>query len=279
MRGMDFDFDCIVVGAGPAGLSAALTLGRARRNVLVLDSDRPRNFAARAMHGVLGHDGLDPRALRATGAEELARYGIEVRAADVQHATAIDGGVELDGVRARTLILATGLIDATPDVPGFDAIYGISAHTCPYCDGWEHQDERIAVLAPAEAAEHLGPLLRQWSDDVVVVTEPIARFAHEDGRLTAIEFESGERLERDALFFHVGFTPRTELAAALGCELDERGFVIAGTDHVYAAGNCADPMQTVVMAIADGARAGVAVNVKLVGDGVYTRPAPAAARG
>ena len=264
---MDHEWDCIVVGAGPAGLSAALTLGRARRRVLVLDSGAPRNYAARAMHGVLGHDGLAPAALRAKGREELARYGIEVREADISDPAALEG--------ARTVILATGMLDDTPAIEGFDAIYGISAHTCPYCDGFEHADTRIAVLAPGDAADHLGMLLRQWSADVMVFRDGVARFHHTDGRLTALELAGGERVERDALFFHVGMQPRAALATALGCELTEAGFIVAApedrqtsVDGVYAAGNCADPMQNVVMAIADGARAGVAVNVRLVGEGV-----------
>jgi thioredoxin reductase len=275
---MDYEWDCIVVGGGPAGLSAALTLGRARRRVLVLDSGAPRNYAAREMHGVLGHDGLPPAQLRAKGREELERYGIEVREAEIEDPAALEG--------ARTVILATGMLDATPDVDGFDAIYGISAHTCPYCDGVEHADERIAVYALGDAAEHLGTLLRQWSPDVRVFGEDVVRFHHEDGRLTAVELADGELVERDALFFHVGMKPRAALATALGCELTEAGFVVAdpqdrrtSVDGVYAAGNCADPMQNVVMAIADGARAGVAVNVRLVGEGVFTRtPAPAPAR-
>jgi thioredoxin reductase len=290
------EWECIVIGAGPAGLSAALTLGRARRRVLVLDSGAPRNHAARAMHGVLGHDGLAPAELRAKGARELARYGIEVRATETAHARAIDGGFAVEGHEARTVILATGLLDETPAIPGFDEIYGVSAHTCPYCDGWEHRDERIAVLAPAAGA-HMGRLLRQWSPDVVVLTggepmddegltvpvvrEPIERFVSERGRLTAIELAGREPLERDALFFGVAMRPRTRIAAELGCELDEGGFVVARegmttVDGVYAAGNCADPMQNVPMAIADGARAGVAVNVRLLDAGATRRPAPAA---
>ena len=297
---MDFDWDCIVVGAGPAGLSAALMLGRARRRVLVLDSDEPRNFAAHAMHGVLGHDGLDPAALRAKGAEELSRYGIEVHAADVapERARTFDGGVEVAGETARALILATGLLDTTPAIEGFDAIFGISAHTCPYCDGWEHRDERIGVFAAvAGVAAHLGRMLRQWSGVVVVFTggagvdaaeeaalaelgvpvvrEPVERLAERDGRLTAVELEGRPPLERDALFFNAGFEPRTALAARLGCALDDRGFVIAAeqdrrtsVDRVYAAGNCADPMLNVPLSIADGVRAALAVNVRLVAEGV-----------
>ena len=289
------DFDCIVVGAGPAGLSAALTLGRARRRVLVLDSGKPRNYAAHAMHGVLGHDGLNPAVLRERGVEELGRYGIEVRRAEIADAGTIDGGVELDGLQARALILATGMLDTTPDVEGFDAIYGVSAHTCPYCDGWEHADQRLAVYVPAFAAAHMGGLLRQWSADVMVfsagvepedeaaldklgvevVTDPVERFVHTDGHLTAVEVAGREPIERDALFFHVAMEPRSALAVTLGCALEESGFITAApddrqtsVDRVYAAGNCADPMQNVVMAVADGARAGVAVNVRLVGEGV-----------
>jgi len=293
-------FDSIVVGAGPAGLSAALMLGRARRRVLVLDSGEYRNHAARHMHGVLGHDGLDPADLRAKGLEEIARYGVEVRRAAVDPATAaVDAdGVDIAGERARSLVIATGLVDDTPRVDGFDAIYGVSAHTCPYCDGWEHRDRRIAVLAPVERGDHLGHLLRQWSSDVAVVTdggegigpdeearladvgvpvlrERVTRFAHDDGRLTAIELEGREPLERDALFFFLAMRPRAELAAALGCELNEAGYVVAqpmtratSVDRVFAAGNVADPSQNVPMAIADGARAGAYINFQLVEEGV-----------
>jgi thioredoxin reductase len=271
------DFDCIVVGAGPAGLSAALTLGRARRSVLVLDSGSPRNHAARAMHGVLGHDGLSPAELRRRGIEEVARYGVEVRPHAVETARAIDGGFELDGISTRTVILATGLLDDTPPVDGFDAIYGVSAHTCPYCDGWEHRDERIAVYATGEAAAHLGPLLRQWSPDTIVLDPAdVRRFRHVDGRLTHIELTDGTAIERDALFFNVAMHPRVDLAQQLGCALTEHGFVESApfdrktsVGGVYAVGNCADPMLNVPMSIADGARAGVMINVALLeADGV-----------
>ena len=296
---MDIDWDCIVVGAGPAGLSAALTLGRARRRVLVLDSGAPRNFAAHAMHGVLGHDGLAPAALRARGVEELGRYGIAVRAAEPAQARSVAGGVELDGERARTAILATGLLDPTPAIDGFDAIYGTSAHTCPYCDGWEHRDQRIAVLAPVPGAgAHLGRLLRQWSGDVVVLTggrpgvdaaeeaalaaigvpverEPVERLAASDGRLTAIELTGRPPLDarravlpRRAPSRAPRSPPRWAARSARAASSPPAEDRQTTVDRVYAAGNCADPMQNVPMAIADGARAGVAVNVRLVGEGV-----------
>lgn len=303
------DWDCIVVGGGPAGLSAALMLGRSRRRVLVLDSGEPRNHAAREMHGVLGHDGLAPSELRSQGAEELGRYGIEVRSATVDTVQAIDGGIEVNGEGARTLIIATGLLDDTPDIDGFDDIYGVSAHTCPYCDGWEHADERIAVLAPTGNGAHMGRLLRQWSGDVIVLTDggpgvdpedeaalaevgvpvvrdPIARFASDAGRLHTIEF-AGDRepLAREALFFYLGWRPRTSLATTLGCELNEGGYVVADpttrqttVDRVYAVGNCTDPKHHVPLAIADGSMAGALVNFRLVEEGVLQPPAGAATR-
>src|SRR3982750_3659155 len=167
-------WDCIVVGAGPAGLNAALVLGRARRRVLVLDDGGPRNHATHEMHGVLGHDGLDPADLRARGRAELARYGVEVVSAEVQDAQLLDGVVRLRSARGadvgRTVLLATGMLDEVPDIPGFAAVWGTSAHTCPYCDGFEHRDQRLAVLAAGDRGEHLAVLLRQWSDDVVLLS-------------------------------------------------------------------------------------------------------------
>src|SRR4051794_28746797 len=213
-------WDCIIVGAGPAGLNAALVLGRARRKVLVLDSAQPRNYATHEMHGVLGHDGLDPADLRARGRAELARYGVEIVTATVDGAEVIGGGVRLLSARGtdigRTVLLATGMLDEVPDVAGFADVWGTSAHTCPYCDGFEHRDQRLAVLAAGERAEHLAIVLRQWSDDVVllsngphdlaaeqlmrvqalgipIVQTPVAALDSDaTGRLRRVRFDDGE---------------------------------------------------------------------------------------
>src|SRR3954454_23765937 len=127
-------WDCIIVGAGPAGLNAALVLGRARRRGLVLDSAQPRNYATREMHGVLAHDGLDPADLRARGRTELGRYGVEVVTAEVQAAEARDRTVRVTSSRGtdltRTVLLATGMLDEVPDIPGFADVWGTTAHTC-----------------------------------------------------------------------------------------------------------------------------------------------------
>ncbi len=289
-------WDCIVVGAGPAGLNAALVLGRARRRVLVLDHAEPRNAATHEMHGVLGHDGLDPAELRARGRAELRRYGVDVATVDVDDAELLDGTIRLTSARgtdvARTVLLATGMLDELPDVPGFTDVWGISAHTCPYCDGFEHRDERLAVLAAGARGEHLAVLLRQWSDDVVLlsngpheltdeqlarvqalgvaVTEtPVVGLDSADGRLGRVRLADGETLDRDALFFFVGWQLRTDLARTLGCALRDDGSVIVDADQVttvdrvYAAGNCAEPRALVPAAAGSGVTAAVAINARL----------------
>lgn len=290
-------WDCIIVGAGPAGLNAALVLGRTRRRVLVLDSAQPRNYATHEMHGVLGHDGLDPADLRARGRTELGRYGVEVVTAEVQEAEALDDTVRVTSScgadLTRTVLLATGMLDEVPDIPGFAEVWGTSAHTCPYCDGYEHRDERLAILAAGARGEHLAILLRQWSDDVVLLTngphgldgDQLARMqalgipivqtpvtamdSDEGGRLRHIHLDDGETLDRDALFFHIGWQFRNDLARRLGCQLNDNGSIAVDpsqattVDRVYAAGNCADPRALVPAAAGSGATAAVAINARL----------------
>jgi thioredoxin reductase len=171
--------DAIVIGGGSAGLSAALALGRARRRVLVLDGGEPRNAVAPHMHNVLGHDGRPPRELLAAGRAELERYGIEVRRAEVlgAEAAASDDGPRFsvataDGVLdARRLIVATGARDRLADVPGLSQQWGTGVVVCPYCDGWEVRDRPIAVLATGEGSLHHAQLLRQWTDDLVLLVD------------------------------------------------------------------------------------------------------------
>jgi len=296
-RAESMTWDCIIVGAGPAGLSAALVLGRARRRVVVLDSAQPRNYATHEMHGVLGHDGLDPADLRARGRAELAGYGVEVVRAEVQDAEVLDAVVRLSSTRGadvtRTVLLATGMLDEVPDIPGFAGVWGISAHTCPYCDGFEHRDERLAVPASAARGEHLAVLLRQWSGDVVLLsngphdlagdqvervhalgipiieTPVVALDGDDDGRLRRIRLEDGTTLDRDALFFYVGWQLRNDIARILSCRLRDDGSIAVDleqattVDRVYAAGNCAEPRALVPAATGDGVTAAVAINVRL----------------
>ena len=292
----DQSWDCIIVGAGPAGLNAALVLGRARRRVLVLDNGAPRNHATHEMHGVLGHDGLDPADLRARGRAELARYGVDVVTAEVRDAEVLDGAVRLTWATSadvtRTVILATGMLDEVPDIYGFAEVWGTSAHTCPYCDGFEHRDERLAVLGAGARGEHLAVLLHQWSHDVVwlsngphnlaagqlarvqalgvrVIETPVVGLDSDSGRLQQVRLGDGQALDRDALFFYIGWQLRTDLARALGCELRDDGSIVVDSDQattvdrVYAAGNSADPRALVPVAAGSGVAAAVAINARL----------------
>jgi len=166
-------YDVIIAGGGAAGLSAALTLGRARRRVLVIDSAEPRNRFAGHMHGVLGHDGLPPLELLAKGRRELENYGVTLTSGRVQGVADVVGGLQVtlaDGTveYTRSLLVASGIDDELPDLPGLAAHWGGAAFQCPYCHGWEVRDRRIGILATSDAAIHHALLLRQWTDKLTI---------------------------------------------------------------------------------------------------------------
>ena len=298
---MDQHWDAIVVGAGSAGLSAALMLGRARRRVLVLDGGAPRNAVAAHMHGVLGHDGLPPLELVARGRDEIATYGGEIRSARASGARLTSDGVIVtvgdEELRARRMIVATGLSDELPPIPGIQQHWGRGVVVCPYCDGWEHRDERIAVLATSPGSVNYAQLLRQWSDDVVFllgdVAEPaddelaaleargirverrgIRGIVADDDRLRGIELEDGAVLEIDVIFTHTAVTPNDALLRAVGAEVNEDGWPVidltgrTSVETVWAIGNLVNSGANVPVSIAAGAMAGAAVNMDLVFDDI-----------
>ena len=213
-------WDCIIVGGGPAGLSAALMLGRCRRRVLLCDVGGQRNLRSHAMHGYLTRDGVSPAEFLRLARAELGRYGtVECRELEIVEATREDGGFAVraaDGTRLRTrkLLLATGVIDELPALEGLDALYGTSVHHCPYCDAWEWRDRPLAAYGEGEAACGLALSLTFWSPDVLLCTggaelpdgaaarlaaagvkireEPVLRLEGKGGRLERIVFASGE---------------------------------------------------------------------------------------
>ena len=170
-------YDVIVIGAGPAGLSAALMLGRCRRRVLVCDTGKPRNAASRAMHGFLSRDGIAPADFLKIAREQMQRYDtvelrdIEVTAAECResrfHVTLADGSVQ----QSRKLLIATGVVDNLPEVPGFRELFGTSVFHCPYCDGWEVRDRPLAIYGRAERGLGLSLELLGWSRDLVLCTD------------------------------------------------------------------------------------------------------------
>jgi thioredoxin reductase len=301
----DLRYDVVVVGAGTAGLSAALVLGRSRRRVLVLDGGEPRNAPAAASHGFFTRDGVHPGELLRIGREQLEPYpGVEYRA---ERATAVggsDGSFEVileDGsaVEARKVVIATGVFDELPDKPGFKELWGRGVYGCPYCHGWEVRDRPLAVLASGEGALQRAALIRNWSRDLVVLTdgpselgekgwdrlralnvrlgeEPIARLegdpgVAEGGGLKRVVFEGGSYLEREGLFYVPPQRQRSDLAETLGCRVVEVGPArVVENDPttkettvpgVYVVGDAGSaPAQSVVLAAASGASAAYFMN-------------------
>lgn len=290
--------DVVIVGGGPAGLSAALVLGRCRRDVLVIDEGRPRNAASRASHGFLTRDGIDPLELLRIAREQLEPYAVKIlksRALEAWREGLVFAVRVHDGsvVRGRRLVLATGVVDVLPELPGFDELYGRSVFHCPYCDGWEVRDHALAALAPGDAGAELALGLTTWSRDVVLFTgggaapndaeqgrlaqaripvheAPVLRLEGEDGALAAVHLEGGARVARQALFFSEGRQVRTDLATSLGCEIDDTLGVLrtspreeTGVPGVYVAGDASADVLFAIVAAADGARAAHAINVSL----------------
>jgi thioredoxin reductase len=292
-------YDVIIVGAGPAGLSAALMLGRSRRRVLLCDAGRPRNAASLAMHGYLSRDGIAPLEFLRIARAQLEQYAsvavkdIEVTAAecraDSRFRVTLADGSELD---ARKLLIATGVVDKLPEIDGFRELYGRSVFHCPYCDGWEVRDRPLAIYGRGARARGLSLELIGWSRDLVLCTDGPSEIDHEDlARLqrngisvrtdpvlrvegddtfVRIVFGRGEPLARRALFFTTGQTQQSALAERLGCEIDEKGTVRTGkyeTTHVpglFVAGDASRAVQWVVVAAAEGAEAAFAINTDLL---------------
>lgn len=291
-------YDVIIVGAGPAGLSAALILGRCRRRVLVIDSGKPRNAASRAMHGFLSRDGMPPLEFLATARQQMQRYDTvelgdgcvtEAECRDRTFHVTLEDGSEHD---ARRLLIATGVVDDLPEIPGFQELYGVGVFHCPYCDGWEARDRPIAIYGRGARGLGLSLELTAWSRDLVLCTdgppelgpEDLARLDRNgirvrddrivrlegDAALERVVFAAGEPLACRAVFFTTGQRQQSRLAQSLGCEINEKGTVRTGryeTTHLnglYVAGDASRAVQWVVVAAAEGAEAAFDINTDLL---------------
>jgi thioredoxin reductase len=296
---MDTTWDCIVVGAGAAGLSAALVLGRARQRTLVVDAADQSNLNAAGIGGLLGHDGRPPAEFYATGRDELAGYPtLEVRFGQVLGGERHDGGFVLelaDGSRetSRRVLLATGMDYRFPAVPGIQERFGRSVFHCPFCHGWEVRDQPLAVLDRGAPGTQRALLLRVWSDDVILLTDGPAELEAEDterlraarvtvderrvaelrgpeGTLTAVGFADGSELPRSGLLVPVALHQRSGLAQQLGAAATEPGPVVADAVEIdqafhtnvpglLAAGDVSPRMPSVANAIAAGSSAAATI--------------------
>jgi thioredoxin reductase len=291
--------DAVIVGGGPAGLSAALVLGRARRRVLVLDTGRPANAASNGIGGLLAQTRVAPAELRRAGRKQLAGFpDVEVRDGAVLDAAArTEGfGVRLEGgaeVRTRALVLAHGLRYDPPALPGVKPLWGRSVFHCPFCDGWEVQDLSLAVHGNGPEAARSALVVSGWSRDVVLCTdgparldgeraaleragvrvreEPVRELVGSEGWLQRIEFASGPPEERDAMFVRTYRGQPNDLADSFGCELSPGGTIVTDADGrtgipgVYAIGDAAtEQFRSVANAIGSGSRAAQRVALDLV---------------
>jgi thioredoxin reductase len=297
------EVDVLVVGGGPAGLSAALVLGRSRRSVLVVDAGEPRNRPAEAMHAFLTRDGISPSEFLRLARAETARYGVhhlDGRAVDAERVgdrlrvTFEDGEVAL----ARRLIVTTGLVDELPDLPGVAARWGRDVIHCPYCHGWEVRDRTIGVLATSPMSLHQAGLFRQLSDDVVllshtssapdgkearslaargieVVAGQVVEVLVRDDALVGVRLADGRRVPLEVLAVAPRFVARSQLLEVLGLETIDHpsgtGVYVPAdptgattVPGVWVAGNVTDPSAQVIAAAAQGNRAGAVVNADLV---------------
>ncbi len=310
--------DVVVIGGGAAGLSGALALGRARRSVLVIDSGEPRNAPASHVHNYLGREGTPPGELLAIGRAEVAHYGVQVIEAMVTDARTLPGDPSSGGgatgnarfevdladgrsVGARRLLIATGLIDQLPDVPGLAERWGRDVLHCPYCHGWEVRDQAIGILGTGPFAVHGALLFRQWSADVTlflhsapplteeqaeqlaargiaVVEGEVAAIESRDDRLSGVRLCSGELIPRRAIVVTPRFDARVDVLASLGLETTdmEMGGHVVGSHipadaagatavpGVWAAGNVTNLVAQVITAAAGGLWAGAQINADLI---------------
>lgn len=296
----DAEYDVAVVGGGPAGLTTALWLARYLHSVVVIDAGDPRNWETRGIHGYLGLEGIRPPELRGAGREECRKFGVVFinatvtcvdRIADERFSIALEKGVTITAAR---LVLAIGVLDVWPDVPGLDRCYGATAHVCPDCDGYESIGRKTIVIGSGKKAAGIALALTTWTREIVIcsngepagMTEDVmaklealkipiieARITcvkSADGEARSVELHGGLCLDCQQIFFSIGQEASDDLGAQLGCKRDEIGRVITD-DHfhtsvknVYAAGDIIHGPQIAIAAAGNGAVAALSIHHSLL---------------
>jgi len=293
-------YDVTVVGGGPAGLSAALWLARYLHKVVVIDSGDPRNWETRGINGFLGHQGIRSPELRAIGRGEAEKYGAEFVDGEVETAESEEGDTFTIRLRngsvicSNRILLAIGIKDVWPAIPGLDSCYGETAHVCPDCDGYETRDKNTVVIGAGRKAVGMALALTTWTKQIVICTngEPadmnqellnqlkslnipvieaaIKFISSREGIISSIDLAGGMCLDCERLYFAIGQFPGDDLGSQLGCKRDQIGrLVIDDRNHtsvknVYAAGDIAPGPQMAIVAAASGAIASIAIHASLV---------------
>lgn len=296
-------FDVAIVGGGPAGLTASIWLSRYLHSVLLVDSGDPRNWETRGINGFLGHPGVRPAELRGLGRDEARRHGVALLDATCDSVSQLNEDCfELvlasgERRRARRLLLAIGLKDVWPDIPGLEHVYGANAHVCPDCDGRDCTDKKVVVIGKGRKAVGMALNLTTWSSDIIICTNgepadfdlpeycekldalnipviqaPVARITHSGARVHSIEFQDGILLDTDKIFLAVAQHPADDLGAQLHCERDAGGHIIVDEAYhtsvmnCFAAGDIVPGPQLAIAAAGDGAIAALAIHKSLVPD-------------
>lgn len=291
-------FDVIIIGGSVAGLSTALTLGRALRNVVVIDCDSPCNQYTPESHNFFTRDGESPQALLSIARQQLQQYdNITFLSAKASAAEGQDGAFQVTAgdktVKGRKVVLATGLRDLFPEIDGFESCWGKSVLHCPYCHGYEVRDRPTAVLANGEAAYHLGTLIHNWTKKLTVLTNGVSelraeeqarlesfgitinernikRFFHHNGVLSSVVFDNEEQLPIEVIYASIPFEQQSDLCEQLGCKIsshhhievdDEQRTSIKG---VFAVGDCTAQPRAISVASASGTKAGFTINLELM---------------
>ncbi|WP_424767789.1 NAD(P)/FAD-dependent oxidoreductase [Paenibacillus sp. sgz302251] len=291
--------DCVIIGGGPAGLNAALVLGRSRRHVLLFDHNKPRNAVTHASHGFLTRDGISPRQFRKLAHKDIEQYPtVTIKPDKVTQVLPLQAGFQVktsNGVRflTRTMILATGLKEILPQVSGIGDFYGRSLFSCPYCDGWELRDKPLVVISEASNAFHMAKIVYNWSKDVLVCTHGSNRLTAEqlrqlerkgiqvqtmrikalvgdNGRLSSIVFSDNAEVKRAGGFVSPKWDQAAAFGEALGCAMTPQGGLVTdgfgrtSVRGIYAAGDSSiiAPAQLIIAA-GEGSKAAIGVNTDL----------------
>jgi thioredoxin reductase len=297
---MPNQFDVAIVGGGPAGLSASLFLARYLHSVVLIDSGDPRNWETRGINAYLGLPAIKPAELRERGRDEARKYDVELVDAcvdRVRRITADDFVLTTDRAAygARRVLLAIGLKDVWPDIPGLARAYGESAYVCPDCDGYEARDKKTVVIGRGRKAVGMALNLSTWTKDIIictngespdldeaeycqkldglnipVLTDKVTCARVSRGHVYCLELANGMQLDAERIFFAIGQYPADDLGAQLGCKRDEGGHIVVdahghtSVPNVYAAGDIIPGPQLAIAAAADGAIAALTIHKSLV---------------